>query len=132
MADPQAINIMLLSGDYAKIHAAAMLTTVAASYGKPVRVFVSMEALPAFHRDPAISDSITRGPVARTLIQQGGDSFLELFRQSKELGEVKLYACSLVMDVYHWSLSDMADLFDDTLGVAGFLAQVEGESTYTL
>ncbi len=132
MADPQAINIMLLSGDYAKIQAAAMLTTVAASYGKPVRVFVSMEALPAFHRDPEIASSITQGSVARTLVQQGVESYLELFRQSKELGPVTLYACSLVMDVYHWTLGDLVDLFDDTLGVAGFLAKVEGESTYTL
>ncbi len=132
MADSQAINIMVLSGDYAKIQAAAMLTTVAASYGNAVRIFVSMEALPAFHRDPEIAGSIVQGPVARTLIQQGGESFLELFRQSKDLGDVTLYACSLVMDVYHWTLSDLVDLFDDTLGVAGFLAKVEGETTYTL
>jgi peroxiredoxin family protein len=91
-----------------------------------------MEALPAFHRDPEIAGSIVQGPVARTLIQQGGASFLELFRQSKDLGDVTLYACSLVMDVYHWTLSDLVDLFDDTLGVAGFLAKVEGETTYTL
>ncbi|OLZ10676.1 DsrE family protein [Sulfobacillus thermosulfidooxidans] len=131
MADPQAVNIMLLSGDYAKLQAAAMLTAVAASYGKPVKIFVSMEALPAFHKDPAIASQITKGPVARTIIETGGDSFIDLFRQAKDFGEVILYACGLVMDVYHWKLDDLVDIFDETLGVAGFLAKVEGEATYT-
>ncbi|HBQ94342.1 MAG TPA: hypothetical protein DD856_04165 [Sulfobacillus sp.] len=126
------MNLMLVSGEYGKLQMAAMFAAIAASYGNAVRIFVSMEALPAFHRDPEIAGSIVQGPVARTLIQQGGASFLELFRQSKDLGDVTLYACSLVMDVYHWTLSDLVDLFDDTLGVAGFLAKVEGETTYTL
>ncbi len=132
MAGAKSMNLMLVSGEYGKLQMAAMFAAIAASYGNAVRIFVSMEALPAFHRDPEIAGSIVQGPVARTLIQQGGESFLELFRQSKDLGDVTLYACSLVMDVYHWTLSDLVDLFDDTLGVAGFLAKVEGETTYTL
>ena len=132
MAGAKSMNLMLVSGEYGKLQMAAMFAAIAASYGNAVRIFVSMEALPAFHRDPEIAGSIVQGPVARTLIQQGGESFLELFRQSKDLGDVTLYACSLVMDVYHGTLSDLVDLFDDTLGVAGFLAKVEGETTYTL
>lgn len=132
MAGAKSMNLMLVSGEYGKLQMAAMFAAIAASYGNAVRIFVSMEALPAFHRDPEIAGSIVQGPVARTLIQQGGASFLELFRQSKDLGDVTLYACSLVMDVYHGTLSDLVDLFDDTLGVAGFLAKVEGETTYTL
>ena len=131
MADSQGMNIMLLSGDYAKLHAAAMLTVVAASYGKPVKIFVSMEALPAFHKDPATSSQISKGPVAQAIVEAGGDSFMDLFRQAKDFGDVTLYACGMVMDIYHWKLDDLADIFDDTLGVAGFLAKVEAEDTYT-
>ncbi len=132
MANPDAVNIMVLANDYSKIHAAAMLTAVAATYGKPIRIFVSMEALAAFHQNPAISSTIAQGPVAHKIMAVGGSTFIDLFRQAKELGDVTLYACSMVMDLYHWTLSDMVDIFDETLGVAGFLAMVEGETTFTL
>ena len=132
MSDSEALNIMVLANDYSKIHAAAMLTAVAATYGKPIRIFVSMEALAAFHQDPAIAAGIIRGPVAQKILAAGGTSFLELFRQAKQLGDVTLYACSMVMDLYHWTLDDLVDIFDATLGVAGFLAMVEGQSTFTL
>lgn len=133
MPNPEAINMMVLSNDYAKIHAAAMLTAVAATYGKPIKIFVSMEALPAFHKDPAVSGTVAQGSVARKIIETGGAaSFLDLFRQGKELGDVTLYACSMVLDLYHWTLDDLVDIFDNTLGVAGFLAMVEGETTFTL
>lgn len=132
MPNPDAVNIMVLANDYSKIHAAAMLTAVAATYGKPIRIFVSMEALTAFHKDPALSGAIVKGPVAHKLIETGGQTFIDLFRQAKELGDVTLYACSMVMDLYHWTLADLVDVFDATMGVAGFLAMVEGETTFTL
>jgi peroxiredoxin family protein len=127
-----ALNIMVLANDYSKVHAAAMLTAVASTYGMPIRIFVSMEALSAFHKDPAIANAIAQGPVAHKIMEAGGHDFLELFRQAKELGDVTIYACSMVMDLYHWTLDDLADVFDQTLGVAGFLSMVEGEPTFTL
>ena len=132
MSNPEAVNIMVLANDYSKIHAAAMLAAVAATYGKPIRLFVSMEALSAFHHDPAIAGAIAQGPVAHKIMAAGGSTFIDLLRQAKDLGDVTLYACSMVMDLYHWTLADLVDIFDATLGVAGFLAMVEGESTLTL
>ncbi|MDA8194690.1 MAG: DsrE/DsrF/DrsH-like family protein [Thermaerobacter sp.] len=132
MANPEALNIMLLSGDYSKIQAAAMLTVMGASYDKPVKIFVSMEALPAFHKDPAIAGTISQGPVAQKIVESGADSFIDLFRQAKEFGQVTIYACSLVMDLYHWQTDDLVDIVDTTLGIAGFLSAVEGEPTYTM
>jgi peroxiredoxin family protein len=132
MANPEALNIMVLANDYSKVHAAAMLTAVAATYGTPIRIFVSMEALPAFHKDLSIASAISQGPVAHKIMESGGQNFIELFRQAKELGDVTIYACSMVMDLYHWTLDDLVDVFDHTLGVAGFLSMVEGEPTFTM
>lgn len=133
MPNSDSINMMVLSNDYAKIHAASMLTAVGATYGKPIKVFISMEALPAFHKDPAVFAKVSQGQVARKIIEtEGTTSFLDLFRQGKEFGDVTIYACSMVMDLYHWTLNDMVDIFDGTLGVSGFLAMVEGETTFTL
>ncbi|AUW95342.1 MAG: hypothetical protein C7B44_08960 [Sulfobacillus thermosulfidooxidans] len=126
------MNLMVLSGEYSRLHAAAMLSVVASSYGKPVNVFVSMEALPAFHKDPNIAGSaLVKGPVAQKIAASGGQDFIELFQQAKDFGEVKLYACGLVMDLYHWTLGEMHPVFDEVMGVAGFLAKAEGQPTLT-
>lgn len=126
------INIIVLSGDYAKIHAAAMITMVASSLGQPINVFVSMEALPAFHKDSAIRATVGQGPVAAKIQASGGEDYLTLLQRAKEFGDVTIYACSLVMDLHGWTLADMAPVFDDTLGINGFLAKAEGGMTLTM
>lgn len=128
---PESLNMMLLSNDYSKIYAAAMLSMVASSFGTEVNVFVSMEALPGFHKDPAIASAISKGPTAKTIAESNPDGYLGLFRQAKELGGVTLYACGLVMDINKWTLSDLEDVFDDTMGIAGFLGKVQGQPAYT-
>lgn len=118
------MNLILLSGDYAKIHAAAMITMVTASLGQPVNIFVSMEALPAFHRDDTVRAQIPQGPMGQKIVESPGQDYLEIFRQAKEFGDVKIYACSLVMDITHWTLNDLVPMFDDTLGLTAFMGQV--------
>lgn len=117
------LNLMVLSGDYSKIHAAAMVSMVAGSLGQTVDIFVSMEALPAFHIDETMRNTIAKGPVAQDIVQRAHGDYLELFEQAKEMGEVHLYACSLVADVKEWTLADLSPLFDDMMGVTGFLGK---------
>ncbi len=125
------MNLMLLSSDYAKLHAAAMVSLVASSLGQTVNVFVSMEALPGFHLDAKERESIGRGPIGDAIHASGTPDYLQVFAQAKEFGDVHLYACSLVADLKGWSLADLSPLFDDMLGVAGFLNQIESGVSLT-
>lgn len=127
----EGLNLVLLSGEISKLHAAAMIATVAASFGQPVTVFVSMDALPAFHRDPAVRAGVRSSLVGERIVQSGGDDYLTLFRKAKELGGLTLYACSLVADLFGWTLDSLEPIFDDTLGVAGFLGKAAGGTTLT-
>lgn len=126
-----SLNLMLLSGDYAKLHAAATVTLVAASLGQTVNVFVSMESLPGFHVKAEQRAVITRGPVGQAIVEQSGLDYLGLFAQAKEIGDVHLYACSLVADLKGWDVGDLSPLFDDMMGVAGFLGKVDGGTSLT-
>lgn len=131
--DTGPLNLMVISNDYSRLHSAAMLAVIAGSFGRAVRVFVSMEALPAFHQDESIrANAVTKGPVARKVLAQGADDYLALFRQAKEFGDVALYACGLVADVYKWTLTDLMPLFDDVMGVSGFLHQAEEGTTLVM
>jgi peroxiredoxin family protein len=126
-----SLNLMLLSGDYAKLHAASMVTLVAASLGQTVNIFVSMEALPGFHADAREREALTKGPVARQIAETASVDYLGLFEQAKDIGDVHLYACSLVADLKDWGLEDLSPLFDDMMGVAGFLGKASTGTSLT-
>lgn len=53
----------------------------------------------------------------------------ELIRQAKEIGEVKVYACSTSMEFFGIRKEDLADFVDDIVGVATFLDKAEGGIT---
>ncbi|MCY0897870.1 MAG: hypothetical protein OWU33_02875 [Firmicutes bacterium] len=127
----EPLNVMLLSGDYAKIHAAAMVTLVASSLGRPVNIFVSMDALAGFHQSSQERASLVKSPVAQAITETGGADYIELFQQAKDVGDVHLYACSLVADLKKWELGDLLPVFDDMMGIAGFLGKVESGTTLT-
>ncbi len=126
-----SLNLMLLSGDYAKLHAAAMVSLVAGSLDQRVNIFVSMEALPGFHQDPQIRSTMVKGPIAQAIVDTAQPDYLALFSQAKDLGDVRLYACSLVADIKKWNLTDLSELFDDMIGITGFLGMVEGGTSLT-
>jgi peroxiredoxin family protein len=42
------------------------------------------------------------------------------------LGDVKIYACSMAMDVLGWHMEDLEEgLFDDVIGLTAFLDMAE-------
>ncbi|MDQ7055470.1 MAG: DsrE/DsrF/DrsH-like family protein [Persephonella sp.] len=93
-----------------------------------VRIFVTMGAIPPFKKglskeERAQSESI----VGNAIMEKNAPFFIDVFRQAKELGDVKLYACGLAMDVLGWELEDLEEgLFDDMVGITEFLGIAEG------
>jgi peroxiredoxin family protein len=51
--------------------------------------------------------------------------FYEQFAQAKAIGDIELYACEMAMDLLDSDLEDYVDVFDDSLGVAGFLNRAQ-------
>jgi peroxiredoxin family protein len=49
--------------------------------------------------------------------------FSENLARAKELGPISVYACELSMDALGKDLDDYEDVFDDVLGVSGFLTR---------
>jgi Uncharacterized conserved protein, COG2210 len=50
----------------------------------------------------------------------------QLIQQAKEVGEVKVYACSTTMEFFGIKREDLAEFVDDVVGVATFLDRAEG------
>lgn len=120
-----ALFILLCSGEHEKIQMAAMAASVAAVSERPVEVFVSMNALAAFRKDTD-GDRYSGGDFSRLMQQRKAPDAIGLFEQGKMLGDMKIYACSMALDVAELEVEDLVeDLVDGPGGLTKFLADAE-------
>ena len=122
-----SLNLVLFSGTDDKLQAAAVLTAGAAALGKPVNVFLQYWALDAFRAEKIAADhglAPEAGAAGRLAVDglraAGQASWVETFRQAKELGGIDIEACSLSMDLLHLEQSDLDPLVDGVEGVTAF------------
>jgi peroxiredoxin family protein len=127
------LYILLCSGEHEKVQMAAMMASVAAVSERPVEVFVSMNAILAFDKDASAGARYYGAEFSRLLTEKKAPDPLTLFRQGRELGDLKLWACSMALDVKGWELDRLEqDLFDGALGLTKFLSDAENGQFVTL
>ncbi len=111
------LYIMLCSGEREKLQMAAMIASVGAVSERPVEVFVSMNAILAFAKEASAATRYHGGPFCKLLEGKHAPDVMTLLRQGKELGDLKLWACSMALDVKGWELDDLVPgMFDGALG----------------
>jgi len=116
--------IVLASKDLERIQAVSIIGSVAAASDVPVDVFVTMDGLRAFENETVDELDWERGPVGEAMLEADAAEvplFFTQFAQAKEIGPLSVYACSMAMELMGNTLEDYVDVFDDELGVAGFL-----------
>lgn len=124
MSSP-GLFMILCSGEHEKIQMAAMAASVAAVSERPVEVFVSMNAVAVFRRDND-ANRYSGGAFSDLMKSRKAPDALELFAQGKMLGDMKIYACSMALDVAAIGMDDLVDdLFDGPSGLTKFLADAE-------
>ncbi len=128
------LYILLASGEHEKIQLAAMIASVGAVSDRPVEVFVSMDALPAFRRDIEPAERYHGGPLHETFMTSKVPDAMELFSNGRMLGDLKMWACALILDLHHWEVEkDLVEgLFDGPAGLTVFLASAEGGQLITI
>jgi peroxiredoxin family protein len=127
------LYILLCSGEHEKVQMAAMMASVAAVSERQVEVFVSMNAVPVFEKGASPDKRYHGGAFSKLLTEKKAPDALTLFRQGRELGDLKLWACSMALDVLGWELDRLEDgLFDEPLGLTKFLSDAEHGQFITL
>jgi len=127
------LYILLCSGEHEKVQMAAMMASVGAVSERPVEVFVSMNAIHAFARGVPADARYRGAAYSKLLKEKKAPDPMTLFRQGRELGDLKLWACSMALDVQGWELDRLEEgLFDDTLGLTKFLSDAESGQFVTL
>ena len=125
--------ILLCSDQHEKLQIAAMIASVAAVSDRPVQVFVSMNAILTFAKDTPADKRYQGGAFSRLLKEKHAPDALMLFQQGRELGDLKLWACSMALDLQGWEMGHLVDgLFDGALGLTKFLSDAENGQFITL
>ena len=129
MNDQEApLSLILFSGTDDRLGAAAILAAGAAAMGRPVNVFLQYWALDAFRREKVAAWHGTApeaGPAGATLVrasQTAERHWSALFQQAKDIGDVKIHACALSMELFDITPADLDPLVDDVEGVAAFMS----------
>jgi peroxiredoxin family protein len=122
----KTLFLVLCSGEHEKIHMAAMLASVAAVSNRTVEFFVSMNAMLAFEKDLDPQKRYQGGAFSKLMLEKKAPDSLSLLMQGKMLGDMKVYACSMALDLLGWTSDNLVeDLFDSELGLTKFLSDAE-------
>lgn len=121
------ISVMVISGNREQLQMAAMVASVGAVSGNDVSVFLSMNAM-EFFKKGSDGNAPADGPMGALLDEKNAPKFLELFEQAVELGDAKVYPCSMAVDILGLKQEDLADFISEPLGLTKFLSDAnEGQ-----
>jgi peroxiredoxin family protein len=135
---PERMSLVVFSGTADKLTAVATLATGAAAMGMQVDLFLTFWGLEAFKKDangqvPLVSAEFAElGPMLREVMQDKRvPSWLDTLRAAREIGDLKVYACSATMELFDHKLDDLEDIVDEVTGAASFIERAR-DSTITL
>ncbi len=128
----ERMSIIIFSGTVDKLMAASILTTGGAAMGMEVEVFLTTWGLEAFRKDSyktnmrVSKDFEEYGPVMMEQMKaKKAPSWMENFQNAKEIGDVRVYACSMTMELFGIKLADLEPIVEDVTGVATFVERAK-------
>ncbi len=133
----ERMSIIVFSGTVDKLMAASTLATGGAAMGMEVELFITFWGLEAFRKgnyktNMRISkDFEDYGPIMMEQMKaKKVPSWMDTLKDAKEIGELKVYACSMTMELYGMKLEDLEPIVEEVTGVATFVERAkEGRIT---
>jgi peroxiredoxin family protein len=126
------MSLVVFSGTADKLMAVSTLATGAAAMGMDVELFLTFWGLEAFRKGakmqpPRITAEFADyGPVMMELMQaKKVPHWLDTLRDARDIGNVRVYACSATMELFGMAKEDLEDVVDEVTGVASFIDQAK-------
>jgi peroxiredoxin family protein len=120
MMSSSKICVVVIADSLERLQMAAMVASVGAVSGREVMVFVSMNALSYFIKGH-VSKAQHEGEMGKLIASKNVPAFKTLFEQAVELGDAKIYPCSMAMDVMGVEQKDLEDYMEEATGLTKFL-----------
>lgn len=136
MDDNDKFSIVLFSGTVDKLMAATTLASGAVAMGKDVTLFLTNWGVVAFRKDDwktnrrVTSDYQDYAPVMFEMLEaKRVPPWLDTLKVAMELGNLKIVACAMTMDLFDLKLEDLEPVVSQVTGVASFIGESEGGTT---
>jgi peroxiredoxin family protein len=126
----QRISIIVVSGSLERLQMAAMLASVGAVSGNEVSVFLSMNAVQYFVKGKVVA-APPEGPFGELMAGKKVPPFRTLFEQAVELGDAKVYPCSMALDVMKLEREGLEPWLKEPLGLTKFLDDARDAQVWT-
>lgn len=131
------MSIIVFSGTVDKLMAASILATGGAAMGMEVELFLTTWGLEAFRKgayktNMKISKDFEEyGTVMmEQMMAKKVPSWMDNLKDAMEVGDVKVYACSMTMELFNLKLADLEPIVTESTGVATFVERAkEGRIT---
>jgi peroxiredoxin family protein len=123
----EKMSIIVFSGTVDKLMAVSTLATGAAAMGMDVELFVTFWGLNAFRKDQVRANTRIsadfaefREPMMQAMQAKNVPHWLDVLNQAKEIGNIRVRACSQTMEMFGWKLDDLDPIVEEVTGVAVF------------
>jgi len=135
-ASTDKLSIVLFSGTTDKLMAASVIASGAAAMQKQVTIFLTFWGLMAFRKGakeqpPRMSADFADFADAAMQAMQAKKvpHWLDTLRDAMDLGDVKIKACGLTMDLFGLKLEDLEPVVCEVTGVGSFVEDSTGGQT---
>ncbi len=124
------ICVVVVSGSLERLQMAAMVASVAAVSGQDVMVFLSMNALSYFVKGNT-AKAPHEGEMGALIASKKVPEFKTLFEQAVELGDAKIYPCSMAMDILGVEQDGLEGYLENATGLTKFLHDAHDGQIWT-
>ena len=124
------ICVVVVSGSLERLQMAAMVASVGAVSGQEVMVFISMNALLYFVKGNT-SKAPHEGDMGRLMATKKVPEFMTLFEQAVELGDARIFPCSMAMDVLGVEQDGLEGYLQKATGLTKFLHDAQDGQVWT-
>ena len=132
----ERLSMIVFSGEMDKLLPVGILASGAMAMGQEVRIFLTFWGLMAFRKGAFMSMPVSPafagmvGDMGAMLREKHIPGVVDQLRTAKELGDVKVVACGMTMDLFGLKLEDLEDIVDEIAGVGEFIEVAkEGHTT---
>ncbi len=127
---PDKLTITVISGSVDRLTGMAVLVSGAVAMDVDVEIFLQLWGIYAFRKDKIrenthLSEFEELGEeVMKRMVEKNVKPWHEVLKEAKELGNVKIYACSTAMDIWGVKLEDL-EMVDDVIGAAEWIEKAK-------
>ncbi|ARM76165.1 DsrE family protein [Acidianus manzaensis] len=103
-------GIIVGTNELSRLTYAAMTAVIVSSMGDEVKVFLTMDAVKAFTKNPEVKEEDIS---SKTMREKNEEDYVSLFKKAKKSG-TRIYACSYATKLFNYK------------GITSFNMEIEG------